>query len=341
MSSIEDKSSLRSRAWCNVSKEELPQCDGEILDYSRRIDLWQREQGPVYHSWLPDIELSNWLHDCPDDTAAAAASYLKERRQIFSEFPENTSGTIRLPETCVYCACPLPIVSDAETGAFGTPDFRRIVVRACDQCGWWAGDDYYRAVEYELPNGNSEIDSQWMLSVACLRRFRLDAPDAPIEELRRYLRRDDRITQVSPRALERLIGSIFSEHLHCGAVHIGGPGDGGIDLILLDAKEPLAVQVKRRSTGEAESVTYVREFLGAMLLAGYKRGLFVTTAPRFSQAAQQAAVLAKKLPCVDGIELVDAKRALDILRSTAVETAPWETSAPKLAEPRPASEPLQ
>jgi restriction system protein len=57
-----------------------------------------------------------------------------------------------------------------------------------------------------------------------------------------------------------------------------------------------AMQLKRRITTHIESVIEVRNFVGAMVLAGSDQGIFVTTASHFSKVARDIpakALLAK------------------------------------------------
>jgi restriction endonuclease Mrr len=123
--------------------------------------------------------------------------------------------------------------------------------------------------------------------------------------------------------------------MDCEAIHIGGPNDDGIDLILIDGERQYVVQVKRRAAADAvESVQGIREFVGAMLLQGFVRGLFVTTAPRFSLRARRTAQLAEDRKLVESIELVDSARLIDVCKLTAVgERQPWKRFALTKSDP--------
>jgi restriction endonuclease Mrr len=114
------------------------------------------------------------------------------------------------------------------------------------------------------------------------------------------------------------VASVFGEFMSCDAIHIGGPGDEGIDLILVDGNRKYVVQVKRRSRrGATESVSSIREFVGAMVLKGEVRGLFISTAAQFSREAMEAAHTAGQIGVIEYLELVDVKRLLDVCRLTA------------------------
>ncbi|UDF14745.1 restriction endonuclease [Antiquaquibacter oligotrophicus] len=142
---------------------------------------------------------------------------------------------------------------------------------------------------------------------------------------------------MDPHVLERLVRDVLRDHLDCDVVHVGRSGDGGIDLLIVDADRPRAVQVKRRSRNRAESVSQIREFLGALLLGGHMKGIFVTTAPAFSRDSIRAADAARRLALVSEIELVDGGALQEIIRASTTLSEPWERVAPTLASPRPPS----
>jgi hypothetical protein len=122
-----------------------------------------------------------------------------------------------------------------------------------------------------------------------------------------------------------LVADVFGETMDCEAIHVGGPNDGGIDLVLVEGDGRFVVQTKRRSGTAAESVSCIREFIGAMVVAGDVRGIFVSTAPHFSDSAVRTAAEAIKRGAVERIDLVNASRLVDVCR-LAVQTADeyWE-----------------
>jgi restriction system protein len=51
------------------------------------------------------------------------------------------------------------------------------------------------------------------------------------------------------------VASVFSEFMDCEAIHVGGPNDQGIEVILVQGERHYVVQVKRRQLADAvESV---------------------------------------------------------------------------------------
>ena len=112
-----------------------------------------------------------------------------------------------------------------------------------------------------------------------------DIKSATGKELTAMLRRNPEIlTSMDPRRLEELVAELYRSQgfeVHSTSASM----DGGIDFILTDPKGgTVALQVKRRSPNAKVSVAAVREFLGAMLLRGVERGIFVTTSQFTSSA---------------------------------------------------------
>src|SRR5207248_1865634 len=106
----------------------------------------------------------------------------------------------------------------------------------------------------------------------------------PVLKLRQEIqRRELDLRSISPKELEIVAGSVLRDYLDCTVRHVGGPGDQGIDLLLVQGKKTHAVQVKRRLSAEkSEGVAVVRSLLGSLVLSKLNRGIVVSTAPRFS-----------------------------------------------------------
>lgn len=156
---------------------------------------------------------------------------------------------------------------------------------SCDGCGWWAG----RKSSTEYGMVSSETTVRYYEGI--VKSFQINDPDLPIEELRKHLERHPKaFLSANPQRFEELLRDVYKDYFDCEVVHVGGPGDNGIDLYVLLADEPILVQAKRRSRVTAkESVSTVRNFLGAIIATGNRVGHIVTTAPDFSYAAKQTA----------------------------------------------------
>jgi restriction endonuclease Mrr len=132
---------------------------------------------------------------------------------------------------------------------------------------------------------------------------------------------DDR-KLLSAQQAEDLVGSLLQEH-HGGRIDRitanANAADGGIDLYLITEEDGVmrrAVQVKRRIQSDVESVTEVRNFMGAMVLENLEHGVFVTTASRFSKVARTTPKKAQGSKFKLNLELIDGERLFEILYAT-------------------------
>jgi len=182
----------------------------------------------------------------------------------------------------------------------------------CPTCRWWAAID--RAV---LPAVKFQFWQLNLVSTASLIDFDPSDVSAPLEEVRSYLTRCYGARHsLHPRVYEQTVASVFRD-IGYEAEATAYSNDGGIDIVLRSAHERIAVQVKRRQ--RSVEVEQIRSFLGALQLAGFTRGIFVS-ASKFQRGAIQAAEAACRL--LTPIELVDADRFLDMLGVAQGNSAP-------------------
>lgn len=221
--------------------------------------------------------------------------------------PDGFSGAI-----CIYCNQPLmydehyalqhDVKDEHEAYRFGEigvgNDFYSLVesMFVCSSCGWWKHvSSVGRKARYYYNSGRSwKFNGRmWTTSYGKLKSYSIDAPHIPLNELRRYLKKNFAdIAFVNPTVFEKLIADCFRDHYpDCNVMHIGSVGDGGIDIKLVKGQKIEAlVQVKRRSNLDAtEAVKTIRELNGALLREGVVRGIVVTTAARFSSQAHTEA----------------------------------------------------
>lgn len=149
----------------------------------------------------------------------------------------------------------------------------------CGHCGWWqliSGGGGYGLKTCKTHRG-------------LLNKYPLDSLDAPLSELREYLRRHPSdVAYVNPTAFERLMGDCLRDKYDpCEVLHVGGTADGGIDLILIKLDEgPRLVQVKRcGDLTSSEGVKVVRELNGVLFRDNIAKGMIITTASRFTKPA--------------------------------------------------------
>lgn len=181
---------------------------------------------------------------------------------------------------------------------------RKVCLHICPTCGWWIAED--RAV---LPAMHWQHWVVTLASAPVLEELALNDIGAPLQQVRRYLmQKFEARASMHPRLFELTVASVFSDLGYLAYV-TGYSNDGGVDVILENGSGArIGVQVKRRR--DAVEVDQIRAFLGALVLGGYTRGVYVS-ASRFSRGAREAAH--RSTQTVMPIELVDAGRFFDML----------------------------
>lgn len=303
----------------------MPSGAPAVVDYSEYVEFEDEKANGARHlAWPSDAEVMRccrWSERFIHGEAAVTRTELVELGRVMAE-RYAMHHWLRESARCPFCAGRLSFAWSHDHPA---PHDLCFVV--CAGCAWWRGEGYIA----------STAESEWRLCrerVAILRRFSLDSPDIPLELVRRHLARCPQDSRwLNPRRLEDLVGQVFSDFLDCETVHIGGRGDGGVDLILVEGDRTYAVQIKRRHVQKPEGVALVREFLGAMLLRGEVRGLYVTTAPRFTRAAIEAASAAQDRRLVERLELIANPRLTALCARTVDLSAPWEEAVSDMNAP--------
>ena len=192
-------------------------------------------------------------------------------------------------------------------------------VDICRTCGWW----HTPLATWVYP-GACSLD---VGNVGVLKNLDLTDVRIPLSEIRTYLlARFERRGELAPRLLEETVGAVMAD-LGFSVEVTGRTGDGGIDVILQDpgGRQTIGVQVKRHKA--SIKVEQIRSLMGALMLRGLTRGVFVTTSsfqPGAVDAAERSAALG--IP----IELVDATRFFSALQITA--RSPYKTFAEWKAE---------
>jgi hypothetical protein len=301
-----------------------------ILDYSEYVEIaYEESDGCV--SYQPSIwDVRQYAPRFMDPAEAPRDQFAvtqdehllaMDRWMCYKLMRQDTFGVWHHLAKCPSCEHPV----DYSSPPIYLPGdvLRGVQLRRCLECGWWDLEEEGR-VEEEQNSNHYEAPSVHRRSV--LRHFNIAGSDVPVHSLREYItRHPDALSMINPHALERLVADVFSETMDCEAIHVGGPNDGGIDLILVEGDRRFVVQTKRRAGTAAESVSCIREFIGAMVVAGDVRGMFVSTAPHFSDSAVATAGEAVKRGVVERIDLVNASRLVDVCK-LAVDVADeyWE-----------------
>jgi restriction system protein len=226
---------------------------------------------------------------------------------------------------CAYCGASLDF--------YGQPDNRPFYGKYsfagdCRGCGWWfceTGNVVDAIGEYRAHHYFEGV----------LRRFQIDEYSTPLDLLRAHLQRNFKdVRHIHPRKFEELCQGVFREHFHCDVRLTAYSSDGGIDLYVVHSNEPFVVQLKRRSGESREGVTAIREFLGALVLNGQTRGMFVTTADDFTKSAKEAAGNPKLRGLGIQLELNGYKELEGMFRTRSNTWRPWKM-IPEVLIPEP------
>ena len=226
---------------------------------------------------------------------------------------------------CPFCHQSCGIVDryhDYDNSMFNVEHKIDACIWQCKKCGWWELQEIERYRE-----GNYENKFTSRLKHGILKKFQLGDSQIPINALRdKLIQQPDVIYKIHHTKMEQLVCSIFSDYYECEVHHVGKTADGGIDLVFIESDEPIFVQIKRRmSPNSSESVSEVREFLGAVQLQKGKEAIFVTSANHFTKPASQAAAQAVLLGLVKRFELVDYGKLISLLHLTSNQNKkPWK-----------------
>lgn len=211
-------------------------------------------------------------------------------------------------------------------------DDHEAIISECPSCGWWR---LVKALSTTAINDFDRLESgTHFIYEGIIHRFKSERSDRYIEAIRRRLaQRKVDLCSISPKNLEKLVGAIFRDHFGYDVRHVGGPGDGGVDLLVGETRDPIAIQVKRRVHDTAsESVEEVRKLLGAMYIAGYRHAVLASTG-RFSKPAQSLVSGLRKRRSVL-IELYDHQKLLELIQSDSYCEHPWEAILDPARAPR-------
>lgn len=180
--------------------------------------------------------------------------------------------------------------------------------RFCAVCGWWC---IIQDIYYQVP-GRPYMAFNW--AAGCLRNHLLSPITLFVNEIRQLLCASyERRFYIEPHQMEDVVASVFRS-FGCDVEISKRSHDGGIDVFGLDRNgAPFGIQVRRyRNKVRIEEI---RSFLGALLLHGNARGVFVTTST-FTKGASRLRNQAR----IAGIRLdyVDAERHFEMIKAAQI-----------------------
>ncbi len=215
------------------------------------------------------------LHDDTDDSG--------EDEEVIYENPIREIGN------CTYCSTQLIKI---ENNTLEENWHRDYCLWYCKRCCFWQARIYSDPFQACFP------PPDYWAYVSKLREFDGNLPEGCNDELALHIRRHpDLLHCFNPTRFEKFVADVFrSNYTHAEVLHVGKPGDGGIDVLLIETgSEQWLIQVKRRGSQKySEGVSTIRDILGAMVVEGVHTGIVVSTVDRFSQNAQETVAKVKK-----------------------------------------------
>ena len=183
--------------------------------------------------------------------------------------------------SCTFCATNLEKVENEELKEDMHRDF---CLWYCHNCRFW------QTRLYSVYSACFPPPDNWVY-VSKLREFNPELPDGCNEELAIQIRRHpDLVHYFNPTRFEKFVADVFkANYTNAEVTHVGGPKDGGVDVLLIDAgQEQWFIQVKRRGPQKpSEEVSTIHKLCGVLSVAGVHTGVVVSTAERLSPDAQQ------------------------------------------------------
>jgi hypothetical protein len=191
----------------------------------------------------------------------------------------------------------------------------KLILLVCNSCGWW------QVTRKGFRGKESAITHDIFTFHSILERVDPGSDRMAMINLRQKLQDNWKSHKdLSSAEMAELVRDILKEHYSCDVIHtkshVNTP-DGGIDLLIAHDGTVIkeGVQVKRRLNGKPESISYVRDFLGALMIKGLQKGTFVTTSERFTKDVVEAQAILYKNSKIE-LNLIDAGRLLELLNAT-------------------------
>jgi hypothetical protein len=255
------------RPWC--SKGGTP----PIMTLLYGVDNKRTPFDAIYSDEFEDVTLNGQV--LPDD----------ELSDIAIDWITNSLAQVTVCSFCSTKLCRAGISEIIEP----KEEWREVcTVAECPHCGHWYADWYQDLGQgvYGCPT------AEWEAHISKLSEFSKQLPEGCHRELAQHLRANpDLWCSLSAAQLEKLVAEIFRYNYQSSEViHVGRPGDGGVDVIFVDSgSRRWLIQVKRRMIATAsEGVETIRNLLGVMVIEGTRYGAVVSTADHFTYQAFNA-----------------------------------------------------
>lgn len=225
---------------------------------------------------------------------------------------------------CPFCKSRLEKIFVGVEIVTGSPElYYSGDVLECPKCNWWTYKTHFAETDDNLCSINGYYtDTRYY---AITKKFDISDKNLPLAVLEKELKeRNELLYNIAPYKLEELSQSILKGVYDCEVYHVGKTGDGGTDLIILESDDPILVQVKRRENPEhVELVKGVREFVGTLYIEGKRKGIYISTAKKFSKASKEVAEKLLYNRKLDYFELIDYDKLCSLMKNLG-EKKTWE-----------------
>lgn len=195
-------------------------------------------------------------------------------------------------------------------------------VTECPNCSWWSYKTHFSDSDDSIDEINAVFTDTKHYAIT--KSYDICDKNLPIDVLTMELKRKKEILyNIDPYKLEELSQHILKDVYDCEVHHVGKTGDGGTDLIILDSDNPILVQIKRRQDpNHVELVKGVREFVGTLFIEDKRKGIYISTAKRFSKGSKEVTEKLIGNRKLDYFELIDYDRLCSLIINTG-EKKTW------------------
>lgn len=217
-------------------------------------------------------------------------------------------------KVCPFCGTTLKkIFLGIRSEPRGGDLYERGLVLECQKCKWWT-------YKYRFSDDADLVDEVRSFYIderyyGITKSFNIDDRMLPIEVLTEELKKTPELLyDINPYKLEELAQEILKGVYDCEVYHVGKTGDGGKDLIVLESNEPILVQVKRRENpNHVELIKGVREFVGTLFIEDKRKGIYISTAKRYSKGSKDVAKGLINNRKLDYFELIDYDKLCSLI----------------------------
>lgn len=257
---------------------------------------------------------------CSEDQIITLNSEILSNNELLDAVPEWVRYGPSLFIKCPYCNSHLNSAKKCTDQDYELEWGENITLGVCPKCSFWHGE-WYR----DLGIGYTGCpESEWEAQLSKVAEFESVLPEGCEAELAHYLRVNPNLWgRLAPRRLETLVAHIFRHNYAASEVmHVGRPGDGGVDVIFIDSGgRRWLIQVKRRENiNSSEGVGTLRNLLGVMVLEDASYGAIVSTSDHFTYSTYKARNNAEKKGFM--VSLIDRGK-LDRLLDPVMPYGEW------------------